>query len=65
MRRSSRLPIKSEEFVEIIGDKALGFLNIGFDGCVEQFRSAGYPPEGTSSDFLDVNKVLESLPDGV
>lgn len=53
--------LKSEEFCEIVGDKALGFLNVNFNGCVDQFQDAGYHLEGNLLYFISVDKVFESL----
>lgn len=54
--------LKSEEFSLTIAEKALGFLYVGFDGAVSQFKEAGYPPEGSSADFLDAERVVNNLP---
>ncbi|XP_073027924.1 uncharacterized protein [Primulina eburnea] len=54
--------LKSEEFALTVAERALGFIYVGFDGAVAQFKEAGYPPEGSSADFLDAQKVVDNLP---
>lgn len=51
-----------EEFYDLLGAKATPFLEKRFQGVVAQFKEAGYPPEGATSDFLDLQRVLNDIP---
>lgn len=52
-----------EEFYDPLGAKATPFLEKEFQGAVTQFKETGYSPEGTSLDFLDLQKVLNDILD--
>ncbi|XP_073041960.1 uncharacterized protein [Primulina eburnea] len=54
--------LKSKEFALTVAENALGFIYVGFEGAVAQFKEAGYPPKGSSADFLDSQKVVDNLP---
>lgn len=53
---------RSAEFYDLLRAKVASFLEKGFQGVIGQFKEADYPPEGTSLDFLDFQKVLDDIP---
>lgn len=56
---------QSAEFYDLPGIKLASFLEKGFKGAIAQFKEAAYSPEGVSLDFLDIQKVLNDIPDEV
>ncbi|XP_075515367.1 uncharacterized protein LOC142550008 [Primulina tabacum] len=54
--------LKSEEFVEICGPKAFHYLRVGFEGAVGLFKAQSYPPPGATTDFMDLEGFISSLP---
>ncbi|XP_073271322.1 uncharacterized protein [Primulina huaijiensis] len=54
--------LKSEEFNEICAPKAFHYLEVGFEGAVDLFKSQGYPPPGAPTDFIDIEGFIASLP---
>ncbi|KAG6517373.1 hypothetical protein ZIOFF_020758 [Zingiber officinale] len=55
--------LSSVEFYDILGARTVLMLKYGFEGAIRQVQKAGHLPKGTSLDFLDLQKVLDSIPD--
>ncbi|KAG6517374.1 uncharacterized protein LOC122055787 isoform X1 [Zingiber officinale] len=55
--------LSSVEFYDILGARTVLMLKYGFEGAIRQVQKVGHLPKGTSLDFLDLQKVLDSIPD--
>lgn len=55
--------LKLKEFFELLGSRATIMFEYGFNGAVQQFKEASYSLEGASSNFLNLSKDLDSLPE--
>lgn len=55
--------LQSPEFCDLVGAREAPFLEKGFEGAVSQFKKVGYPLEGASLDFLNLQKLLDNILD--
>ncbi|XP_074579147.1 uncharacterized protein LOC141835678 [Curcuma longa] len=55
--------LSSREYFDQYQEKTAKMLEYGFDGALNQVYEAGLFPEGTSLDFLDIEKVWAALPE--
>lgn len=56
--------IKSKEFDALCADKALEYFELGFQGCLAQFRANGYSEFEHPASFLNSEKALEDMLEG-
>lgn len=55
--------LKSVDFQAMLAVKALRYYYHGFQTCVRQFASQGYPPAGVDASFLNEEAGLEDAPE--
>ncbi|XP_042377724.1 uncharacterized protein LOC121970820 isoform X1 [Zingiber officinale] len=55
--------LKSPEFFDLLGAQSASVFEYGYRCAMKQFREADYPPDGTSTSFLDPQTTLASIPD--
>lgn len=55
--------LKSPEFFYIFDSRSAFLLKRDFDGAIQQFQEAGYPPASVPLDFLGLQKVADRIPE--
>ncbi|XP_073026435.1 uncharacterized protein [Primulina eburnea] len=53
--------IKSQEFDALCSEKVLKYFELGFQGCLAQFRANGYSEFEHPASFLNLEKALEDM----
>lgn len=56
--------LKLPELFDLLGSRSAFLLEQGFKGVViQQFQEASYPQDETPIDFLNLQKVVNNIPD--
>lgn len=55
--------LEFKEFFNLLCSHYVIMFEDNFEGVIQWFKEAGYPPEGVSPDFLDLSKALDILPE--